>query len=838
MRKKVKSNWPAALCLLLVVGAGLLFLWPFPSPRTAEDPARTDAAAAAPTVETAAPAAPAPAGGEPSAFDSVSLPAPPEAQTPADEDAAKVRVSELMVKNRATLPDEDGDFPDWIELENVSGDTVELTGWRLRDSARGEGWTFPETRLAPGERLLLFASGKDRPGHVSFSLSGGETLQLVTDQGALAQDLICPDGDADVAWLPDGEGGWTGSLYPTPGLPNTAESYVALMERRVTDSPLVINEACTFNRKGRWKAQVGISDWIELKNVSSQTVQLKDYYISDEADDRLLWQLPDKSLEPGEYFLVMCNTEESLLGAAPLCMAFSLNSTADRVYLSRADGSLADYVSLRDIPYDGSYGRMPGQNGWFFLSEPSPGRENAGGQRRVSALPWSLEPDGVFNGVDSVTVSLAGLGEIHYTTDGSLPSLNSPVYQGPFTMNKTGVVKAISVEPGALPSRVLSLSYLLNENHVLPVMSLVSHDNSMKNVYYSRRESVEVPCTLSFYDNMGPGFSIPCGVRLHGQTSLDLPKKNLNVRFRGLYGQEELHYNVFADGGVSDFTNLLLRGGQDYFHAIVRNELCTELARTVTDRVLISRNRYCILYIDGTYMGIYALGEKLNEAMYAHQLGVDRDSVTAETPPLDGKHAMYREVFVYAMTHDLSQPENYAELCTRLDVDSLIDWLILEGCFANDDLTFGNVRYCRSLEGDGRWRLMFYDLDSTLYNPDTVFSNLLSPWARSSRQVAQLINMLLTSPEFRARLLQRAGEIIPRLSNEKILSELDRLCAEIDPEVERDYARNGMNKEGWEWNVNWIREFIVENDWNRVCIQNFCYYLNVTAEERARYFPG
>ena len=62
------------------------------------------------------------------------------------------------------------------------------------------------------------------------------------------------------------------------------------------------------------------------------------------------------------------------------------------------------------------------------------------------------------------------------------------------------------------------------------------------------------------------------------------------------------------------------------------------------------------------------------------------------------------------MTNDLSEPENYEEICRRLDVDSLIDWLILEGYFANDDLTFGNVRYCRSTENDGKWRLMFYDL--------------------------------------------------------------------------------------------------------------------------------
>lgn len=822
MRKLQQNRWAIALILVLVICAALLFLWPFSDQKPVPEQAALPTEPPASPLPTAAP------------LQEQEPPAP--TPVPWDEDAEKVRVSELMVKNRATLPDEDGDFPDWIELENVSSEPVELTGWRLSDSDRKPGWTFPETWLQPGERLVIFASGKDRPGHADFSLSEGETLRLTTDLGVLAQELRCPAGEADRAWLPDGSGGWTESLYPTPGLPNTAESYDALMEQRRCDSPLVINEVCTYNRAARWKALVGISDWVELKNVSDSPLELSDYYLSDTADDRLLYRLPEKQMEPGELFLLMCNEEESLLGAAPLCMAFSLNSTADRLYLSRADGSLADYVSLRGIPFNGSYGRMPGQNGWFFLPEPNPGKENEGGERRVSALPSAAEPDGVYNGVESVTVTLLAAGEIRYTLDGSYPTRDSRLYEEPITLTATGIVRAISLEEGALPSRALTLNYILNENHVLPVLSLVGDDSRLDWIYTNGYKDNEVPCSLSFYEE-GGSFTIPCGVKMHGETSLVLPKKNMSVRFRGTYGQEELNYDVFGDGGVCEFDNLLLRAGQDYYHAIIRNELCTELARDLSDRIVVSRNRYCVLYLNGRYWGIYALGEKLNEAMYAHLAGVSKDSVTVETPPMDARFSMYREVFIFAMNHDLSLPENYAELCARLDVDSLIDWLILEGCFANDDLTFGNVRYCRSLENDGRWRLMFYDLDSTFYHTDTCFANLLSPWSRSTRQVAQLIDMLLRNGQFRAALLSRAGELIPALSNERILEKIDLLCAEIDPEVERDYRRNYMDKSSWLWNVDWLRDFIRDSDWNRVCINNFCNYLNVTSEERARYFP-
>ena len=100
----------------------------------------------------------------------------------------QVVISEFMEKNRAVLRDEDGDFSDWIELYNQSGETVSLTGWTVSDKENKKGWTLPETRLEPGQRLLIFASGKDRQGqqlHTDFSLAGDEGVYLRDENGQL-----------------------------------------------------------------------------------------------------------------------------------------------------------------------------------------------------------------------------------------------------------------------------------------------------------------------------------------------------------------------------------------------------------------------------------------------------------------------------------------------------------------------------------------------------------------------------------------------------------------------------------------------------------------------------
>lgn len=77
--------------------------------------------------------------------------------------AQDVRITEVLAVNDGGLEDEDGNHPDWIELLNDSGATIDLAGWRLTDDRLDPvKWLFPSEELAAGERLVVFASGKDR----------------------------------------------------------------------------------------------------------------------------------------------------------------------------------------------------------------------------------------------------------------------------------------------------------------------------------------------------------------------------------------------------------------------------------------------------------------------------------------------------------------------------------------------------------------------------------------------------------------------------------------------------------------------------------------------------
>src|SRR5207244_13419319 len=79
---------------------------------------------------------------------------------------------------------------------------------------------------------------------------------------------------------------------------------------------------------------------------------------------------------------------------------------------------------------------------------------------------WMNAPTITPNGgtfVDSaqVTRSTTTAGaSIYYSTDGSVPTTDSTLYAGPFTISKSGIVKAFAVKAGLVDSSVVSATFL------------------------------------------------------------------------------------------------------------------------------------------------------------------------------------------------------------------------------------------------------------------------------------------------------------------------------------------------------------------------------------------
>lgn len=764
---------------------------------------------------------------------------PEQTPTPASPLKGKLRITEIMVKNRAVLCDEDGDFPDWIELTNMSGEMIDLTDCRITDREKHYGWILPEKSLEPGGRLVIYASRKDRAGdelHTNFALSEKDCICLYDANDLPVDSAFCADTEADVSLTLDSAGAWQQTLYPTPGEENSAAGYERFQLTLEPRGPLVISEAAVKNLGLNVAGTDSDCDWIEIKNISDRAVLLSDYYLSDKADLPFLWQMPDQELAPGAALLFVCaDLGSGFYGSTP-CTGFSLNASNEQLYLTRRDGARIDWASLRDIPAGGSYGRMDGEAGWFYFAEPGPERANSGGSRRVSAMPVNLSPDGVYEHTERVMLELRGDGELHYTINGSAPTKSSPLYTGPIEISGTSVVSVKSFEENALPSRTLSLTFILNEGHTLPVASFVAEDkDTFSGIYDAGVKLYELPGTLSFYRG-DESFRINCGVKLNGETSLVLPKKNLAVKFSGAYGTPTLEHDIFG-GGVTSFTDLLLRAGQDQYQSIVRNELAQNMAQQANTAVINQRSIYCVLYLNGEYAGIYTVKERPNASLYAGLAGVDEDSVECFEAPAPYGSSFFDETVGFVNSHNMQLDEDYARFCETMDIDSLIDWLILEGYCANTDVTSGNLRYARSPMADGKWHLLFYDLDAAFRSFDSIQSNLLNEYGASVIQVASFSVPLMKNAQFRDKFLTRAAELLSGpLSNKALLKTLDAMAEELRPEVKRDYVRIGSDPDSWERSIADLRSMIEDKDWGQANIDALCRAFELDAAERAKYF--
>lgn len=142
-------------------------------------------------------------------------------------DNSPVILSEIMSSNASTLKADEGLYYDYIEITNRSGETVDLTGWYLSDDAADlRKWRIPSGSIAPGQAMVIFASGLDKTSdsgqlHTNFRLSSeGETVLLCNSQGRIMDEVSFDLLKSDVAWMLAGDGSWNASLQPSPGRSN------------------------------------------------------------------------------------------------------------------------------------------------------------------------------------------------------------------------------------------------------------------------------------------------------------------------------------------------------------------------------------------------------------------------------------------------------------------------------------------------------------------------------------------------------------------------------------------------------------------------------------------
>lgn len=213
------------------------------------------------------------------------------------------------------------------------------------------------------------------------------------------------------------------------------------------------------------------------------------------------------------------------------------------------------------------------------------------------------------------------------------------------------------------------------------------------------------------------------GLRMHGNTSRRAAQKSFSLLARSEYdGNKEFLRPFFEDGLTTD--KVLLTTALSPRRYILNNRMNQGRTMYTQDYQLLQ------VFLDGEYCGFYAMQEAYDSDTYLEDhYGIDADDAVLmkgkggswvyEMGEEGDYEDYYQPLLDFISEHDLSDPENYAQLNTMMDMESFIDFYSAQIYIANLDWYEGQngvLFYSKKLDAsnpyaDQRWHWILYDLD-------------------------------------------------------------------------------------------------------------------------------
>lgn len=744
-------------------------------------------------------------------------------------------LTEVMSSNKTTLKDNTGNYSDYIEIYNQGSEAVNLAGYGLSDdSAKTMKWKFPEITIEPGQYLVVFASGSGDAGtdlsvnavHTNFRISSyQETIVLSNPQGLILDQVFVSEVPSDNSYsriLTDGAYGsdWEIRSLPTPGYSNDDAGYSQFEQNnQVAMGDIIISEVMTSNAAYVKEDDDEYYDWIELYNRGSKAVDLSGYGLTDDTGNPAKWRFSDVTIDPGQYLVVMASGLD--VKKKYIHTNYKLSAGGEILALFDSSGSLLDRCNLRRIPVGASEGRSGNSSSLVYFKAPTPGAANDTASAGAVDMPLANIMGGSYDNAQSVSLSCDTEGaEIYYTTDGTEPTQSSARYAGTISVASTGMIQARAYKNGYIESGITTESYIIGEQHTLPIVSLVTDPDLLfgaeHGIYTNYSEEWEVPASMALIEDGRQVFVQNIGLRLFGAYSRSDDQKSFAIFARGRYGDSSLSFRFFDTQPFTEYKSIVLRaGGNDGKLTKLRDVLAADLAAGELN-VEYMDYRACLVYLNGEYWGVYYMREKVNKYYLAQHYDIEDltsiDLLVGNGSVLAGDNSDYKALIEFCKNHSLADQENFNYVASQIDVDNYMDWCIAEIFFSNADL--GNVKFWRSSEADNKWRWILYDIDWGFYkvarNATKLFFNEEGRGA-SFMYSTQLSRSMLQNDAWREAFLEKFAELLnTRFSASYMTERLNAFAEEISSERSADRAITGQSEGNF--NTHMARlQYFVEN---------------------------
>ncbi len=436
---------------------------------------------------------------------------------------------------------------------------------------------------------------------------------------------------------------------------------------------------------------------------------------------------------------------------------------------------------------------------------------------------------------------------VHYTLDGSTPTIASPEYLEPVFLTETTVVRYAAFDTAgkragfvaggtyfinAPETRLLTLSIGIDpwrlfgkvEGWFLPGPGAdPDHWKQPGANWWTRKEH---PMHLDVLETDGElVYSSTVGFRMFGGMSRLHPQKSFSISARKQYGKKRIKHRLFGPEGPKSFQFLVVRNsGSDWNRSYLRDALLTDLLQDDSWDLDRQSGRPTQVYINGKYWGVYHLREKINAQFLADRHDVeDKDGIDLLEHQQTVKHGRfggYQQLLRFVEQHNLSDQKNYEQLKAEMDVDNFQRFQIAQTYFDNRDAG-GNIRYWRDRnDPQSRWRWILYDVDQGfgLHSDTAYVRNTLAfytepngpswpnpPWSTF------LQRKLLNNPDYRRSYVNRSLDYLHTdFAPEVVSATIERHVARLEFDMPRQLARWKGKDKNWRLHLQRLRNFARE----------------------------
>ena len=199
---------------------------------------------------------------------------------------------------------------------------------------------------------------------------------------------------------------------------------------------LVINELMASNVGDVISPASNFDSWIEIYNPSNQAVNLGGMYLSDDPNDLTRWQMPANigSVPANGYKVIWLGSNDIKIGwdeeeVGKMQAPFKLDADGGAIYLSDKSGALVISQEYPEAISHTAWARTTdGGDDWGWTNDITPGESNASAKFATERLDAPVVSVGskLFTGSMNVKVDIPEGATLMYTTDGSLPKIESP----------------------------------------------------------------------------------------------------------------------------------------------------------------------------------------------------------------------------------------------------------------------------------------------------------------------------------------------------------------------------------------------------------------------------